>query len=76
MKKINQKYPIGNFEKTKENENNNINNNDETEGNVSSMFSEQMSRERNLNFGKSIYFEDNWDFPHKIIHRETKFNDN
>ncbi len=76
LKKINQKYPIGNFEKTKENENNNINNNDETEGNVSSMFSEQMSRERNLNFGKSIYFEDNWDFPHKIIHRETKFNDN
>jgi hypothetical protein len=50
--------------------------NEETEGNVSSAFSEQMSREKNLYFTNNCYFVDNWNYPNKIIHRETNFKDN
>ena len=54
----------------------NLEENQETEGNVSSAFSEQMSKENNLYFTNNCYFVDNCDYPNKIIHRETNFKDN
>ena len=49
---------------------------EDMEENMTNSVSEKMSKEKNLCFSNNNYFNDSWDFRHKIVYRNVNFDDN